>query len=152
MKPMNLDHVDRAILNILQTNGRETIKEIANQVFLSPPAVASRIERLEKNGIIIGYSAQINPLALGYHIKAFINIMVEPTDKKKFYPYIEACRNVIECNCVTGEYAMILEVMFKSTVELDVFIGELQKFGRTKTLIVFSTQVEHRGIIDESTE
>ena len=41
---------------------------------------------------------------------------------------------------------MVLEVLFPSTVELDKFIGELQRFGRTKTLIVFSTSVEHRGI------
>ena len=41
---------------------------------------------------------------------------------------------------------MILEVLFQSTVELDKFIGKLQRFGRTKTLIVFSTSVEHRGI------
>jgi Lrp/AsnC family leucine-responsive transcriptional regulator len=41
---------------------------------------------------------------------------------------------------------MLLEVLFPSTSELDSFIGELQQFGRTKTLIVFSTSVEHRGI------
>ena len=41
---------------------------------------------------------------------------------------------------------MVLEVLFPSTIELDQFIGELQRFGRTKTLIVFSTSVEHRGI------
>ena len=41
---------------------------------------------------------------------------------------------------------MILEVQFPSTTDLDQFIGELQEFGRTKTLIVFSTNVEHRGV------
>ena len=101
---------------------------------------------MEKEGIITGYQAQINPEALGYHIKAFINLEVAPEDKKEFYPYVKACPNVIECNCVTGDYSMILEVLFRSTVELDQFIGELQRFGRTKTLIVFSTSVEHRGI------
>ena len=57
-----------------------------------------------------------------------------------------SARIVIECNCVTGDYAMLVEVMFKSTEELDHFIGELQTFGSTKTQIVFSTSVEHRGI------
>ena len=55
-------------------------------------------------------------------------------------------KNVIECNCVTGDYSMLLEVLFENTMELDRFIGELQYFGRTKTLIVFSTEVEHRGV------
>ena len=64
-------------------------------------------------------------------------------------PFVKACSNVIECNCVTGDYSMVLEVLFPSTIELDQFIGELQRFGRTKTLIVFSTSVEHRGITAE---
>ena len=125
---------------------KHLLKEIANQVYLSTPAVSARIEKMEKEGIITGYQAQINPEALGYYIKAFINLEVAPEDKKEFYPYVKACPNVIECNCVTGDYSMILEVLFRSTVELDQFIGELQRFGRTKTLIVFSTSVEHRGI------
>lgn len=85
-------------------------------------------------------------MLLGYHIKAFINLEVNPSDKKEFYPYIRNCDNVVECNCVTGDYSMLLEVQFQSTVELDQFIGELQIFGRTKTLIVFSTSIEHRGV------
>ena len=79
----------------------------------------------------------------------------EPYQKKEFYPFIQSVPNVIECNCVTGEYSMVLEVLFPSTTELDKFIGELQRFGRTKTLIVFSTSVEHRGInadIEETLE
>lgn len=146
MKKDILDKVDQTILEILQENAKTPLKEIANQVYLSTPAVSARIEKMEKEGIIMGYQAQINPEALGYHIKAFINLEVSPEDKKEFYPYVKACRNVIECNCVIGDYSMILEVLFRSTVELDQFIGELQRFGRTKTLIVFSTSVEHRGI------
>ena len=122
------------------------MKSIANQVFLSSPAVSARIERLEQAGIIMGYTAKVNPAELGYHIKAFINLEVNPDQKKEFYPYIKKCNNVVECNCVTGEYAMLIEVMFKSTEELDHFIGDLQTFGSTKTQIVFSTSVEHRGI------
>ena len=80
------------------------------------------------------------------HIKAFINLEVEPYQKKEFYPFIQAIPNVIECNCVTGDYAMLIEVAFQTTIELDHFINELQHFGRTKTLIVFSTSVEHRDV------
>lgn len=143
---MTLDEIDVQILNILQTNGRASVKEIAKTVNLSSPAVSTRISHLEQNGYILGYQAQINPIALGLYTKAFISLEVAPVQKKEFYPYIHQCKNVIECNCVTGDYSMLLEVLFKNTVELDQFIGELQHFGRTKTLIVFSTNVEHRGI------
>ena len=141
-----LDSIDKKIIEILQANARTPIKDIAAEVFLSSPAVSSRIEKMEKAGMISGYHAQINYLLFGYHIKAFINLEVEPYQKKEFYPFIQAIPNVIECNCVTGDYAMLIEVAFQTTIELDHFINELQHFGRTKTLIVFSTSVEHRDV------
>lgn len=144
---LSLDAVDKKILTILQKDARTPVKDIAAAVFLSSPAVSNRIEKLEKAGIISGYHSQINYLLFGYHIRAFINLEVEPKQKKDFYPYIKSVPNVIECNCVTGDYSMIIEVLFKTTVDLDIFINELQqKFGRTKTLIVFSTSVEHRDV------
>ena len=141
-----LDHIDEQIIKLLHENARIPLKTIASQVFLSSPAVSARIERLEQAGIITGYTAKVNPAELGYHIKAFINLEVNPGQKKDFYPYIKSCNNVIECNCVTGNYSMLLKVVFPSTMELDTFIGQLQKFGRTSTQIVFSTPVEPRGI------
>jgi Lrp/AsnC family leucine-responsive transcriptional regulator len=52
----------------------------------------------------------------------------------------------MECNCVTGNYSMLIKVCFGSTMDLDAFIGDVQRFGKTSTQIVFSTAVEHRGI------
>ncbi|MGN0140590.1 MAG: Lrp/AsnC family transcriptional regulator [Roseburia sp.] len=140
-----MDDTDIQILNILQKNARIPVKELAKKINLSSPAAASRIHRLENEGIIMGYQAQVNPVALGMYTKAFICLEVAPVQKQEFYPYIRKCKHVVECNCVTGEYSMLLEVLFENTMELDQFIGELQRFGRTKTLIVFSTSVEHRG-------
>lgn len=141
-----LDNIDKKIIEMLQKNARIPIKDIAKEVFLSSPAVSARIEHLEMSGVISGYHAQVNPMFLGYHIKAFINLEVEPSQKKEFYPFIQAIPNVIECNCVTGDYSMLIEVAYRSTVELDHFINVLQQFGRTKTLIVFSTSVDHRDL------
>ena len=141
-----LDHIDEQIIKLLHENARTPLKTIASQVFLSSPAVSARIERLEKEEIIEGYEVKINQLKLGYHITAFINLEVAPVQKPDFYPFIKSCPNVVECNCVTGNYSMLLKVMFPSTMELDTFIGQLQKFGRTSTQIVFSTPVAPRGI------
>lgn len=102
--------------------------------------------RLKEAGVIEGFQVQINPIALGYYTKAFINLEVDPSDKQDFFPFIKACKNVVECNCVTGDYSMLIEVIFETTMALDAFIGELQRFGKTKTLIAFSTSVEHRNI------
>ena len=146
MKKNELDHVDCEILNLLGKNGRMSVKDLANEVYLSSPAASARVERLEKEGYITGYHATLNAELLGFHIRAFINLEVEPNQKAEFYPYIRSCPNVIECNCVTGDYSMLLEVLFHSTTDLDTFIGELQKYGRTKTLIVFSNSVNHRDV------
>ena len=141
-----MDDIDRKILKLLQDNARVSLKTIAENTFLSSPAVSARISRLEKEGILKGFHAEVNYEAFGYGIKAFINLSVEPYQKKEFYPFIQSVPNVIECNCVTGDYSMLIEVAYQSTVELDHFINVLQRFGHTKTLIVFSTSVEHRDI------
>lgn len=137
-----MDKIDLKLIELLQKNARYPLKHLAEEVFLSTPAVSARIERLEKAGIITGYSVQIDPLKLGYNIKAFINLEMTPKQKTEFYPFIADCPNVIECNCVTGKYSMLIKVAYRTTVELDIFIGELQKFGNTETQIVFSTAVD----------
>ena len=145
-----MDDIVRKILKILQDSGGTSLKIIAEKTFLSSPAVSARIEKLEKDGIISGYHAMVDPMKLGYHIIAFINLDVVPEDKPKFYAYAAEMPNVLECNCVTGEYSMLLKVAFQSTMELDIFIGQLQKFGKTSTQIVFSTHVGPRGVDVES--
>ncbi|XOQ43473.1 MAG: HTH asnC-type domain-containing protein [Clostridium sp.] len=141
-----MDKIDAILISELQQNARVSIKTLTNKVFLSAPAISARIEKLEKQGLISGYHATINPYKLGYHIKAFINLQMSPNQKPEFYPFIRSCPNVTECNCVTGNYSMLIKVIFHSTMELDEFIGRLQKFGPTETQIVFSTPVEARGI------
>ena len=142
----SLDAIDEKIVELLQDNARIAIKEIAAQVFLSSPAVTARMERLGTRGIIQGYHAAVDSVNLGYKIKAFINLDLEPVQKEEFYPFIKSIENVVECNCVTGEYSMLIEVEFIDTEELDEFINNLQQYGKTRTQIVFSTPVEHRGV------
>ena len=133
-QPYVIDDTDRQILSLLKDNARIPAKRIAEKTFLSPTAIATRIERLEEEGYITGYHAHLNPELLGFQVKAFINLEVDPVRKKEFYPYIQSQLNVVECNCVTGDFSMLVEVLFPTTSDLDVFINELQHFGRTKTL------------------
>ena len=141
-----MDEIDRKILKLLQDNARVSLKTIAENTFLSSPAVSARIERLEKEGIITGYHASVDPVKLGYHILAYINLEVIPEGKEQFYAYAREVPHILECSRVTGGFSMLL----KSTMELDMFIGQLQKFGRTSTQIVFSTHVGPRGVdVDE---
>ena len=150
-----MDKIDKKILSLLQENARYPLKHLASKVFLSSPAVSTRIERMEKAGIITGYHATVDPIMLGYHITAFINLTLDPKQKDEFYPFVTACPNVLECNCVTGIYSIMLKVTFPSTMELDTFIGQLQKYGNTQTQIVFTKAVKPRGVgisVDEEFE
>ena len=98
-----MDKIDRKILSLLQENARYPLKYLAQKVFLSSPAVSTRIERMEKAGIITGYHATIDPVALGYHITAFINLTLDPKQKNEFYPYVTDCpraclKNILSCS------------------------------------------------------
>ena len=138
----SLDEVDKKILNRLRQNGRISLKELSSEVFLTMPAVSARIEKLEREGYIKGYHAEVDLEKLGYGIKAFILITVKPEDNKKFYEFVRGERCILECNHITGNYSMILKAVFSSTTLLDEFLGRLQSFGKTETNVVFSTAVE----------
>ena len=138
----SLDEVDKKILNRLRQNGRISLKELSSEVFLTMPAVSARIEKLEREGYIKGYHAEVDLEKLGYGIKAFILITVKPEDNKKFYEFVRGERCILECNHITGNYSMILKAVFSSTTLLDEFLGRLQSVGKTETHVVFSTAVE----------
>ncbi|TXX24184.1 Lrp/AsnC family transcriptional regulator, partial [Escherichia coli] len=113
--------------------------------FITAPAVSQRIKHLEETEQLLYYQATIDYEQAGLPIKAFIHLSIEPQQKASFYPFIQAIPNVLECDCVTGPYSMLIKVVFPSTKSLDSFINDLQKFGRTNTQIVFSTPVPSRG-------
>lgn len=142
-----MDKIDRQIINMLQENARVSLKELSAACYISSPAIAARINKLEKSGIITGFHTSVNLEKLDYHVKAFVQLQLEPRQKKEFYPYIAQVPNIIECNCVTGDFSEVMEVVFPSTSDLDDFINEIQqRFGKTSTQIVFSTSVDHRGV------
>ena len=148
-----MDKIDRQIINMLQENARISLKQMSQACYISSPAIAARISKLEKNGVITGYHTVVNMEKLDYHFKAFIQLQLEPRQKKEFYPYVHRIPNVIECNCVTGDYSEVMEVVFPTTADLDNFINTIQsRFGKTSTQIVFSTSVDHRGVILKNPE
>ena len=141
-----MDAIDLKLITMLQKNARTPLKVLASKVFLSSPATAARIERLEKEGIIDSYSASVDLKKVGMPITAFINLDINPKQKPSFYPFICSHPNVLECYCVTGRYSQLIKVAFESTEALDTFVGELNEFGHTETQIAFSAPQPPRGI------
>ncbi len=147
-----MDHIDRKLLRLLQENARYSLKQLSEKVYLSSPAVAARIDKLEREGVITGYHANANLDKMGYHITVFINIEMAPKQKPGFVEFIQDIPNVLECNIVSGSYTMLIKAAFPSTADLDKFISQVQKFGATETHIVFSTPVPSRGILIQEEE
>lgn len=147
MKYNNVDETDVKILRLLQNDARMSVKAIAEKIFASAPTVSARIESLTERGIIKGYYTEIDTSVFENVIKSYVDIEVSPERKEELYEFLKQSPQVVECDRVTGEYSLLVKVIFKNTVDMDKFINALQKFGRTKTQIVFSSIVEHRGII-----
>lgn len=141
-----MDAIDLKIITLLQKNARMPLKLLAEQVFLSSPATAARIEKLERDGILESYTANINLKKAGFPIIAFVQLDLDPKLKPTFYPFIQAHPNVLECNCVTGRYSQLIKVAFETTEALDAFVGELNSYGHTETQIAFSTPQPPRGL------
>lgn len=149
-----MDRIDRALVKYLQENARYSLKQLSEKVFLSSPAVAARIEKLQREGIITGFHADIALDKIDYHIVAFINVEMAPKDKPAFILFIKDEPSVLECNIVSGSYTMLLKAAFQSTVDMDRFISKVQRYGSTETHIVFSTPIPARTIMmqDEISE
>ena len=144
-----LDNIDRKIISLLQENARMTLKEIASRIYLSSPAASARMERLEKEGYITGFHASVNRELMGYHIRAFITLALHAGLKETFIREVMQCPNVVECNCITGDYALLLGVGYAKMEDLEKFVGGLQKYGKTRTQIVCATAVAHRELLAE---
>ena len=135
----------RKYCRCLQENARYSLKKIAENTHLSSLAVSSRIGRPGAGRHHYRIPCGGGSGQAGIPHIAFVNLDVLPGEKPGFYARMAEIPNVLECNCVTGDYSMLLKVAFQSTMELDVFIGEVQKYGKTNTQIVFSTPSRSRG-------
>ena len=99
-----MDSTDYKIIEILLEDGRIPMKELAQKVALSAPAVAERVKRLEEENIITGYKAVINYDKLGKKINVLINVGMNVQRNEKFMEFIETEDSIIECHQVTGPY------------------------------------------------
>ena len=140
------DMLDKQILQLLQENGRITVKEIAQKISLTAPAVSERIKKLEKDGLIIGYTAIIDPEKIGRGIHALISVSVVPKDREEFVALIETEESVVFCHHVTGPYSYIIRVDAKAMPELERLITKFQKMGETNTQIILSSPFERKPI------
>ncbi len=123
---IELDRIDKAILNILQGDGRISNAELAKAVHLSPPATLARVKRLEQEGYIAGYAAILHRTQTGHDTICFISVSLEhhqPDKLKQFFEAIKVLPQVLECHHLTGESDYLLKVVLKNNREMEDFIS-----------------------------
>ena len=145
---MTLDTIDYKLLDLLQRSARATQLEMAAAVGLSQPAVAERMRKLEREGIILGYAARVDGRRLGKDITAFIGVGIEhPKYNAGFAKRILALPDVLECHRITGPDSYLLKVVTEDTHSLDRLISDLLRHipGVTRTLTTVVTSSIKEG-------
>ena len=144
-----LDGVDRRIIALLRENAKMTFADVGADVGLSSTAVKRRVDRLQDDGVIVGYGARIDPRALGEGIEALIEVYcadrIAPADVGKSLTGLE---QVISAFTVSGEPDAVIRARVESIAELEKFVERLRhdrNVLRTRTLIVLSTLIDRPG-------
>jgi Lrp/AsnC family leucine-responsive transcriptional regulator len=122
-----LDRYDRILLRELQGNGRASNVELSDKVNLSPPQCYRRVRRLEADGIIRGYTAQIAPEAIGLGVIAFVSLTIDREQFKKVREMEKAIRQfpeIIECYTISGDFDYLLKVVATDLKSLSNFLTD----------------------------
>lgn len=135
-----MDEMDRKILGLLYKNARITVKDIAERVSLTSPAVSERIRRLERSGIIEGYTVRLTPEMSRGQISALVSISVPPAGREAFNATLQSQSAVELCYQVTGNHSHMVKVSCPDIPSLEKLLSQLQKHGMTSTQIILSTQ------------
>ncbi|MCE8512099.1 Lrp/AsnC family transcriptional regulator [Ruegeria pomeroyi] len=120
-----MDQIDHRIVRALQRDGRITISDLANKVGLSPTPCARRLERLQRDGVITGYSARVDPAKLGLGVSVFVSVELERQERAAvdaFERAIRTCDEVMECYLMTGSRDILLRVLVADLAAFDAFL------------------------------
>ena len=120
------DRIDLRLLKILQEDGRITNLKLAEAVALSPTAVLARVQRLTREGFILGYEARLNPLKLGRGLTVFVEILLDRTTANVFDQFRAAVQvrdEIMECHMVAGGFDYLLKTRMADMAAYRNFAG-----------------------------
>ena len=138
-----MDSIDQRIVALLRENARRSFKDIGDQVHLTAPAVKRRVDRLERDGVILGYTAVVDPPAFGWHAEAFVDLFCEGSmPGEAIKRAVEGEAGVVSAHTVAGEASALLHVMAEDTQGLESALERIRAtegITRTVTEVVLST-------------
>ena len=142
---MELDDINRDLVDLLQADGRMSYRELGQRVGLTPPAVAERIRKLEEHGVIRGYRAVVDDEVLGFPLLCIIRLN-SPRGGQGVDALISDIPEVIEANRVTGSESHVIRARVRDTRHLEELLHRLWEHGDSVTNIVTSSPVPRRPL------
>ena len=142
----DLDDLDWRLLEELQADARVSFNELGRRVHMSAPAVAERVRRLERRGVLSGYCAEVDPTRVGYQILAFVQLRCSlgscllKTTTADDYP------EVVEIHKLSGAHCSMLKVRATSLAHFEGVLEQLGKHGEMNTHVVLSTQYQNTRV------
>ena len=133
-----LDNLSWGILSELRSNARITTTELGKRVGLSSPAVAERVQKLERLGFIKGYKAIIDFDKIGLTIQAFISFKATAIKHPEMIKMVSAIPEIVEWYAITGNACLIMRVAVDSSLKLEKILTMLGEYGETSTSIILS--------------
>src|SRR3954454_14041211 len=140
-----LDATNRSLLAALQADARLSLAELGRRGGLSSPAVAERLGRLERDGEIRGYRADIDPRELGYALSVVVRIRPAPRQIGEVARRAQETPEVVACDRITGDDCFVLRAHVRDVDHLEEVIDRFTLFGQTTTSIVQSAPAPARG-------
>ncbi len=144
-----MDGTDRRILDHLQKRGRDSYRDIARSLRLSPATIMKRVKRLEADGVITGYGAFVDLEEAGFNLNVIVDVRVANGKLHQIEGKIAKHPNVLAVYDNTGPFDSTVIASFKKRSDLDRFLKRLQGYDfveRTETKLILNT-IQKRGIM-----
>ena len=146
----SIDFTDRKILSALLSKGRSTFAELAAQVGLTAPTVHDRVKKLERSGVIEGYTANINPACLGYDISAMVCITTESgASSAEYENQLAEITEIQQCLSVAGDETYMVMVLTRTPKTLEKVLQRIRQIpgtASTKTSVVLSAPISRHTL------
>jgi len=143
---IQIDGIDKILLNELMKDARVSINLLSKQVGISGAAVHQRLKKLEKSGLIQGSQIMINPKKLGYTTLAFVGIYLDKAmNNPAAVAQLKKINEVLECHYTTGDWSVLVKILCRDNEHLmNLLNNQIQKIGgisRTETFISLDQQI-----------
>src|SRR5215212_3745438 len=120
--------------------------ELGRRVNLSAPAVAERVQRLERDGVITGYQATVDPAAIGFPLAVVVRVAPAARQLERIREVARETPEVVECHRITGEDCFFRKLHRRTIGEREAILDRFTPYGRTTTSLIHSSPVTNRPL------